>query len=118
MMFSRGSNGFLAPYAAATRGISCIRPIAPTRDTAPGLKFDSVWMTDRMTCGSIAYCSAASLMMSSMPWFGVRAVAPGFGAAALGRAVVFGRTRYGTADDLSWCGKMNAIAVNARERIV
>jgi hypothetical protein len=64
-MFSRGSKGFSMPTWRAVVGMSCMRPCAPTRDTASGLNRDSVWMTARISDGDIPCVVAASWMKGS-----------------------------------------------------
>ena len=65
MMFSRGLNGSATPISAATSGINCIRPCAPTGETASASNADSIWMTDRLNAGSRRYRSAASTIAPS-----------------------------------------------------
>ena len=43
--FCLASSGSSAPYSLAITGISCMSPLAPTGETASGLKRDSAWMT-------------------------------------------------------------------------
>ena len=50
-MFCSGTNGS-TPSSRAVIGISCIRPIAPLRDSASGLKADSVSMIARTIAAS------------------------------------------------------------------
>jgi hypothetical protein len=47
-MFSRGLKGSIFTFSSrSVIGVSCMRPRAPARDCARGLKFDSVWITAR-----------------------------------------------------------------------
>ena len=60
-IFSEGSRGFLTPKPSAVFGINCIKPNAPTRDFAFGLKPDSCLITALTNSGSIPYLSHLSL---------------------------------------------------------
>src|SRR5580704_7513462 len=64
--FCCGSKGLVTFSCRAVCGISCISPIAPLRDTALGLKFDSTLMTARTRLGSTLWREAAWSMAASM----------------------------------------------------
>src|SRR5947209_20470137 len=58
-MFSVGSKGLFTLSERAVLGMICINPIAPLRETARGLKFDSTLITARTRLGS-TLCRAAA----------------------------------------------------------
>src|SRR6476661_8389207 len=60
--FCSGSNGLATFSCRAVCGINCMSPIAPVRETALGLKFDSTLMTARTkleTCCEVLTSAAA-----------------------------------------------------------
>jgi hypothetical protein len=64
-MFCTGSKGLPTPKRCAVAGISCIRPWAPTRDSAFGLNADSAWMMARTIASSTPYSRAAARTSAS-----------------------------------------------------
>src|SRR5581483_2990465 len=62
--FCSGSKGLATFSSRAVAGISCIRPSAPLRDTALGLKLDSTLITARTRLGS-TWCRAAAASIAA-----------------------------------------------------
>ncbi|MNS93693.1 hypothetical protein D3C72_1278800 [compost metagenome] len=70
-MFWRGFIGSFTPSPAAVPGISCMRPMAPTRLRARGLPPDSAFTTAMIKRGSTPTSRPMSLAMAQRPPVGV-----------------------------------------------
>ena len=63
-MFSVGSKGCARFNERAVAGMSCMSPMAPLRETARGLKFDSTLITARTSSAS-TLCRAAAASIAA-----------------------------------------------------
>src|SRR6266567_1309263 len=66
-MFCPGSSRSSTSMSRAVSGMSCMRPVAPFSETAPGLKFDSTAITALRSGGASPYSSADAGRGSEAP---------------------------------------------------